>query len=407
MEIINFDQRQLSDELVHLAGLDLAIVSDSCKQIVNDQLATITKSVSNFGGITESVESVSRNVHLIEREMSNISQQNDSCSAQLHSVSERVVALEEQFAEIDNLLGMINSVSDQTNLLALNATIEAARAGEFGKGFAVVANEVKELSKATKKVNVQVLEMLKNVKGSIKTLSDDMKITTEKMQESSLAVTKAKGSVSLIGKQANQYQKNIMDFLSDFKSLDDTSYLVSNQLKELDTLGQTFKYLISLIKMNHNSLSGVCPLERISGIVENSMFKNPLRFTRKEDEYVLGEGEVIISATDIRGIITFSNNSFDEIAQYPSGALIGKPHNIIRHPDMPQTAFADLWNVIKLGKCWQGYVCNRGREGRIYWVKATVFPCYEFGKIIGYISIRTKPDKEKIERAKEAYRLVK
>jgi aerotaxis receptor len=86
---------------------------------------------------------------------------------------------------------------------------------------------------------------------------------------------------------------------------------------------------------------------------------------------------------------------------------VGKPHNIIRHPDMPKTAFSDLWSLISAGKLWQGFVINRGAKGIVYWVRAMVFPCYRNGQIVGYISIRTKPSKESIVEAKAAYRLVK
>jgi len=79
---------------------------------------------------------------------------------------------------------------------------------------------------------------------------------------------------------------------------------------------------------------------------------------------------------------------------------------VIRHPDMPKTAFADLWAVIQAGKTWQGYVKNRSQHGRGYWVKANVFPCFENGKIVGYISIRTKPNRARINQAIEAYRRV-
>ena len=73
---------------------------------------------------------------------------------------------------------------------------------------------------------------------------------------------------------------------------------------------------------------------------------------------------------------------------------------------MPKTAFAELWAVIKAGEMWQGYVANRAKSGRRYWVKASVFPCFEKGRIIGYISIRTKPESDMIEKAIEAYRMV-
>ena len=138
----------------------------------------------------------------------------------------------------------------------------------------------------------------------------------------------------------------------------------------------------------------------------NEVFVDKNRFTAKEQEYTLTDKDILISSTDTRGVITFANQKFYEIAQYPMGALMGKPHNIIRHPDMPKTAFADLWNVIKSGKLWQGYVCNIGYHGRIYWVKATAFPCYSNGQIVGYLSVREKAEPEMIEKAKAAYRLV-
>lgn len=121
---------------------------------------------------------------------------------------------------------------------------------------------------------------------------------------------------------------------------------------------------------------------------------------------MLRRDDVLISATDPRGRITFANNCFYRIAEYNSSELVGQPHNTIRHPDMPKAAFADLWAVIKAGKMWQGYVANRSKSGRRFRVKASVFPCVEKGKIIGYISIRTKPEPDMIEKAIEAYRMV-
>ncbi|MCB1185145.1 hypothetical protein KDM41_17130, partial [bacterium] len=73
-------------------------------------------------------------------------------------------------------------------------------------------------------------------------------------------------------------------------------------------------------------------------------------------------------------------------------------------PDMPKTAFADLWATIRSGKMWQGFVLNRGAHGRVYWVRAMVFPCYRGRNLEGYISVRTKPSRADIERAIAAYR---
>ena len=103
-------------------------------------------------------------------------------------------------------------------------------------------------------------------------------------------------------------------------------------------------------------------------------------------------------------MITFANDSFYKVAQYSAGELVGKPHSIIRHPDMPKIAFKDLWDEIQTGKLWQGYVCNKAKTGEIYWVKATVFPCYNNNEITGFLSIREKPELAMIEKAKAAYR---
>jgi PAS domain S-box-containing protein len=177
-------------------------------------------------------------------------------------------------------------------------------------------------------------------------------------------------------------------------------------LEDLATIGDTSKYLVELIKVQHADEYVMNPLERLAPLVEASTFEASKRFTAKEPEYILKENDILISSTDVHGVITFANQKFYEIAQYPIGFLIGKPHNIIRHKDMPATAFADLWQVIKSGKLWQGYVCNVGQTGRVYWVKATAFPCYEYGKITGYLSIREKAEPEMIEKAKVAYRLL-
>ncbi|MEM2126351.1 MAG: PAS domain S-box protein [Candidatus Methanosuratincola sp.] len=97
----------------------------------------------------------------------------------------------------------------------------------------------------------------------------------------------------------------------------------------------------------------------------------------------------IISETDTRGIITYANPKFCEVSGYSLEELVGKPHNIIRHPDMPKEAFKDLWDTIKAGKVWQGEVKNRRKDGSYYWVLATVGPLLDSeGYPYRYISMR-------------------
>ncbi|MCS6895964.1 MAG: PAS domain S-box protein [Bacteroidia bacterium] len=104
----------------------------------------------------------------------------------------------------------------------------------------------------------------------------------------------------------------------------------------------------------------------------------------------------IISEADTRGIITYANSKFCEVSGYSLEELVGKPHNIIRHPDMPKAAFKDLWDTIKAGKIWQGEVKNRRKDGSAYWVLATVGPLLDAeGYPYRYISIRVDITKQK------------
>jgi aerotaxis receptor len=118
----------------------------------------------------------------------------------------------------------------------------------------------------------------------------------------------------------------------------------------------------------------------------------------------LNDGEYIVSKTDLKGIITYVNRPFIEISGYTVEELIGKPHNLIRHPDMPEGAFADLWKTLQSGKPWRGLVKNRCKNGDYYWVDANANPFWKDGKIVGYMSLRTKPTRAQIEAAERIYR---
>ncbi len=106
------------------------------------------------------------------------------------------------------------------------------------------------------------------------------------------------------------------------------------------------------------------------------------------------EDELIISRTDLKGVITYVNDVFAEISGYEPDELIGKPHNIIRHPDMPKSAFRELWSSIKKGDTWEGYVKNMRKDGDYYWVKASISPLIKDGKIVEYKSIREPVDRD-------------
>ena len=124
-------------------------------------------------------------------------------------------------------------------------------------------------------------------------------------------------------------------------------------------------------------------------------------------ETFVPEGVYIYSQTDLKGRITEANTAFAEISGYPVDEMIGKAHNLVRHPDMPREAFADLWTSLNAGRPWQGVVKNRRKDGGFYWVIANASPVREDGKIVGYQSIRFKPTREQIAGATEAYRRIR
>lgn len=98
--------------------------------------------------------------------------------------------------------------------------------------------------------------------------------------------------------------------------------------------------------------------------------------------------EFIISRTDLSGIITYVNETFAEISGYTPQELVGRPHNIVRHPDMPKSVFKELWETISSQKSWKGIVKNRRKDGGYYWVAAEVSGVYKDGELIEYKSIR-------------------
>ena len=114
-------------------------------------------------------------------------------------------------------------------------------------------------------------------------------------------------------------------------------------------------------------------------------------------------GKLIVSRTDTRGIMTQCNQSFVEMSGYGEAELIGQPHCILRHPDMPAAAFRDLWETVQAGRQWHGYVKNLRKDGGHYWVYATVVPNVRDGKIVGFTSVRREPSREKVAAAEAQY----
>lgn len=146
----------------------------------------------------------------------------------------------------------------------------------------------------------------------------------------------------------------------------------------------------------------------------------PARFTRlqyydgsERNVYVTQKtfpypaGQLIISRVDLDGILTHVNDAFVILSGYSKAELIGQPHCIIRHPDMPKAAFKELWETVKSGKKWYGYVKNLRKDGGHYWVYATVVPNYRDGKIEGYTSVRRQASTHHIAQAEARYKAMR
>jgi len=121
-------------------------------------------------------------------------------------------------------------------------------------------------------------------------------------------------------------------------------------------------------------------------------------------EVTYSEDELLVSKTDKKGRVTYCNSAFIRLAGFQESELLGKPHNLVRHPDMPEAAFQDLWDTVQKGNEWHGIVKNRCKNGDHYWVDATVTPSFDGGgNIIGYMSIRRLPSRQQIQDAENLY----
>lgn len=121
-------------------------------------------------------------------------------------------------------------------------------------------------------------------------------------------------------------------------------------------------------------------------------------------EKTFGSNTKLISVTDTQGTILECNDAFVEVSGFQKHELIGQPHNMVRHPDMPPEAYKKMWHYLKSGKPWMGLVKNRCKNGDYYWVDAYVTPVTQNGRVIGYESVRSCPSRQDVERATKLYR---
>ena len=122
-----------------------------------------------------------------------------------------------------------------------------------------------------------------------------------------------------------------------------------------------------------------------------------------EDGEVLYDDLYLLSETDEKGIVTYASDSFLKIANMTADNIVGQPHNIVRHPEMPRAAFKSLWDDVQSKGFWTGYVKNSRKGGGFYWVYATVLRSTDKNGNVKYVSIRVKPSREDIKKAEELY----
>ncbi|WP_457593441.1 PAS domain-containing protein [Hydrogenimonas sp.] len=139
--------------------------------------------------------------------------------------------------------------------------------------------------------------------------------------------------------------------------------------------------------------------------VINSITKAKIEKPEPVNEEVIFEGGVMITETDTSGIITYANRKFREMTGYTKEELIGAPHSINRHPDMPHAAFKKMWETIKRGEMWEGYVKNMRKDGKFYWVLVCIKPKLDKeGNIVGYIAGRKVANRQDIKQVESQYR---
>ncbi|MEZ5652405.1 MAG: methyl-accepting chemotaxis protein [Burkholderiaceae bacterium] len=126
-------------------------------------------------------------------------------------------------------------------------------------------------------------------------------------------------------------------------------------------------------------------------------------FPVTKNERTFPEDVTLMSTTDPNSHITYANPAFMEIAGFEHDELIGQPHNVVRHPDMPPAAFADMWKTLASGASWTGLVKNRCKNGDYYWVRANATPVKRDGRLLGYMSVRTRPQASEVAAAEKIY----
>jgi aerotaxis receptor len=130
-------------------------------------------------------------------------------------------------------------------------------------------------------------------------------------------------------------------------------------------------------------------------------------FPITDTEFPFPSGKILVSKTDLKGQITYANDAFIGLSGFTKEELIGQPHNLVRHPDLPEAVFRDMWATLESGYPWRGLVKNRRKDGGFYWVDALVVPVRKNGRPIGYMSVRGEPSRAEVEAAEALYRAIR
>lgn len=125
-----------------------------------------------------------------------------------------------------------------------------------------------------------------------------------------------------------------------------------------------------------------------------------------DNEIPFPKGEEIISTTSLKGVLNSFNDTFQQISGFEADELLHKNHNVVRHPQMPSAVFSDLWRSMKANHHWMGIIKNRAKNGDYYWVDGYISPIIDNGEVVGYESVRTEADRDRIERAERVYQRI-
>jgi PAS domain S-box-containing protein len=229
------------------------------------------------------------------------------------------------------------------------------------------------------------------LKNQIKSVFEDVSFVESKDLNESYSLSK-KGSIDIIFINLDVYEKS--DILEFTKKLQ--NHISTDKIPVIfitKSTGEQFHSNVEYLK-GYDFLQK--PLDKHMFILRLNNYKKLLENTSGAETVI--DDSLIYTETDATGIITKVSKKFENISGYSKDELLGKPHNIVRHPDMPKSAFKGMWDTIQSGKQWEGIVKNKKKNGKSYIVKATVYPIKNDGKIIGYASTRHDITKEIIEK---------